>query len=135
MKVFEKSCAACHKLGTLGQKVGPELEGIGIRGPGRLLEDILDPNRNVDAAFRASILTKKDGGVVTGLVLREEGKSLVVVDDKGKELRIDSDDIEERKLVKLSPMPANVAETIPESDLLDLLRYLLDQRTKPEPKP
>ncbi|MCC7423986.1 MAG: HEAT repeat domain-containing protein [Planctomycetaceae bacterium] len=132
-KIFEKSCAACHKIGTLGAKVGPELEGIGIRGPARLLEDVLDPNRNVDAAFRASILSMKDGRVLTGLVLREEGKTLVFVDDKGKEQRVSADDVEERKLVKLSPMPANVAETIPEADFHDLLRFLLDQKQKPKP--
>jgi putative heme-binding domain-containing protein len=132
-QIFEKSCAACHKIGTLGAKVGPELEGIGIRGPARLLEDVLDPNRNVDAAFRASILSMKDGRVLTGLVLREEGKTLIFVDDKGKEQRVSADDVEERKLVKLSPMPANVAETIPEADFHDLLRFLLDQKQKPTP--
>src|SRR5262249_11506646 len=45
--VFEKSCAICHQLGGKGTKVGPQLDGIGVRGVDRLLEDIIDPNRNV----------------------------------------------------------------------------------------
>src|SRR5207247_1006000 len=58
--VFEKSCAACHQLGGKGAKVGPQLDGIGLRGADRLLEDILDPNRNVDQAFRATLIETDD---------------------------------------------------------------------------
>src|SRR5262249_44197701 len=47
-KVFEKSCAVCHQLGGKGARIGPQLDGIGSRGLDRLLEDLLDPNRNVD---------------------------------------------------------------------------------------
>ncbi|HEV3202937.1 MAG TPA: PVC-type heme-binding CxxCH protein, partial [Gemmataceae bacterium] len=51
-KVYEKHCAICHQIANKGAKIGPQLDGIGIRGFDRLLEDILDPNRNVDQAFR-----------------------------------------------------------------------------------
>src|SRR5262249_6464872 len=40
MKVFEKHCANCHQLGNKGAKIGPQLDGVGIRGLDRLLEDI-----------------------------------------------------------------------------------------------
>jgi hypothetical protein len=52
--VFAKTCAACHQIANEGGKVAPNLDGVGIRGVDRLLEDVLDPNRNVDANFRAS---------------------------------------------------------------------------------
>ena len=70
-KVFEKNCAVCHTLANKGAKVGPQLDGVGIRGLDRLLEDVLDPNRNVDQAFRLTILNLKDGKVVRGLLLRK----------------------------------------------------------------
>lgn len=50
--VFVKHCAVCHTIANEGAKIGPQLDGIGIRGLDRLLEDVLDPNRNVDMAFR-----------------------------------------------------------------------------------
>src|SRR5262249_5804068 len=56
-KVYEKNCATCHQLNGKGTKVGPQLDGVGARGLDRLLEDVLDPNRNVDPAFRATRLT------------------------------------------------------------------------------
>jgi putative heme-binding domain-containing protein len=134
-KVFEQHCAGCHQLQNKGAKVGPQLDGIGIRGLDRLLEDLVDPNRNVDQAFRASLLLRTDGQLVQGLVLREEGAVLVLADDKGKEVRISSAEIAERKVSTLSPMPANLLEQVPEKDFYDLLAYLLSQRDRPPQPP
>jgi putative heme-binding domain-containing protein len=126
--VFKKSCVACHRINDEGGKVGPQLDGVGIRGLERLLEDVVDPNRNVDAAFRALVVEKKDGLVVTGLKLREEGNTLIIGDSMGKEVRINNADIEEQRLSNLSPMPSNFADQLNENDLRALMAYLVRQR-------
>jgi putative heme-binding domain-containing protein len=126
--VFQKSCAACHQIAGKGNRVGPQLDGAGNRGVERLLEDVLDPNRNVDIAFRATILALDDGQVANGIVVREEGPVLVLVDSKGAEQRIAKSKIEQRTQTKLSPMPANVADQLSPQELNDLLAYLLKQR-------
>jgi putative heme-binding domain-containing protein len=127
--VFEKHCATCHQLGGKGAKIGPQLDGIGIRGVDRILEDVLDPNRNVDQAFRSTTVGLKNGQTVTGLLLREEGEVLVFADGQGKEVRVPKDTVEERTVSQLSPMPANFVDQIPEKDLHNLLAFLLAQRT------
>jgi putative heme-binding domain-containing protein len=127
-KIFEKSCAICHILANKGAKIGPQLDGIGNRGLDRLLEDILDPNRNVDQAFRSTTINLKNGQNISGLVLREEGEILVLADSQGKEVRVDKKEIEEKIVSQLSPMPANLLEQIPESDFYNLLAFLLLQR-------
>ena len=53
-RVYDQNCAICHQIDGQGGLVGPQLDGIGGRGLDRLLEDILDPNRNVDHAFRTT---------------------------------------------------------------------------------
>jgi putative heme-binding domain-containing protein len=128
VKVYEKHCANCHQLANKGTKVGPQLDGIGIRGVDRLLEDILDPNRNVDQAFRATMLNLKDGRTVVGLLLREQGAVLVLADSQGKEIRVDKALVEEQYVSQLSPMPANLVDQIPEADFYNLLAYLLTQQ-------
>jgi putative heme-binding domain-containing protein len=133
-KLFAKHCAACHRIGDQGGKVGPNLDGVGIRGLERLLEDTLDPNRNVDAAFRARVLNLTDGTTKTGLMLRVEGEVLVMADDQGKEFRVPTKDIESNRETALSPMPANFGEVIPEAEFRDLIGYLLEQRVKDPPK-
>ncbi|HET6575617.1 MAG TPA: c-type cytochrome, partial [Fimbriiglobus sp.] len=132
-KVFTQHCAACHQIGGEGQKIGPQLDGIGNRGAERLLEDILDPNRNVDAAFRATVLNLADGRTLTGLLVREEGQVLVLADAAGKEVRVPRADVEKRTTTTLSPMPANFDTAIPEADFHHLLAYLLEQRAKDSP--
>jgi putative heme-binding domain-containing protein len=131
--VFQKSCAACHKVGGVGNKIGPELDGIGHRGLDRLLEDVLDPNRNVDQAFRSTLLTTTDGRALAGLVLREEGQVLVLADAQGKEVRVAQSEIAERALSPLSPMPANAGEVISEVDFQHLVAFLLSQQAELRP--
>jgi putative heme-binding domain-containing protein len=130
-KIFDKNCANCHQLNGQGAKVGPQLDGVGIRGVDRLLEDTLDPNRNVDQAFRLTTLTLKKGQVVSGLLLREEGALLILADNQGKEIQVPKESVEERSTSQQSPMPANFAEQIPEADFYHLLAYLLEQRAAP----
>ena len=133
-KLFTKHCGACHKIGDVGGKIAPQLDGVGNRGLERLLEDTLDPNRNVDQAFRARIITTKDERTITGLMLRVEGEVLVVADDQGKEVRIPTKDIDKNRETMLSPMPANFGDVVPEADFYHLMAYLLDQKAKDPPK-
>jgi putative heme-binding domain-containing protein len=123
--IFMKTCANCHRLADVGGKIGPQLDGVGQRGAERLLEDILDPNRNVDEAFRTTLVTTTDGRVVSGLKLREEGADLVLADSTGKEIRIAAGDIDEVTVSHLSPMASNMLDQIGEKNLPDLLAYLM----------
>jgi putative heme-binding domain-containing protein len=127
-ELFAKTCAGCHRLDGKGNKVGPELDGVWSRGVERLMEDVLDPNRNVDQAFRATLIKTTDGRVISGLVMREEGQILVVQEAADKETRVALKDIEARVLSQLSPMPANVTEPLSEPDFYDLMGYLLQPR-------
>lgn len=127
-KAFEVRCGVCHQIEGKGARVGPQLDGVGGRGLDRILEDVLDPNRNVDQMFRTTVLALEDGRVISGLLLREEGKILVMADAQGQEVRVPADEVEERKTVQLSPMPADLAQQIPEPEFYDLLNYLLSRR-------
>ncbi|HLN28528.1 MAG TPA: PVC-type heme-binding CxxCH protein [Gemmataceae bacterium] len=127
-RIFEKSCAICHQIAGKGAKVGPQLDGVGNRGLDRLLEDVIDPNRNIDQAFRSTMLLLKNGQTVSGLVLREEGEVLVLADAQGKDVRVPKNTVEERTVSQLSPMPANLVDQIAEPDFYHLLAYLLAQR-------
>jgi putative heme-binding domain-containing protein len=134
-KVFEKNCMICHTLAGKGAKVGPQLDGVGVRGLDRLLEDVLDPNRNVDQNFRLTILNLKDGKVVRGLLLREEGEVYVMADDQGKETPVPKKDVDDRSTSMQSPMPATFSDKIPEADFYNLMAFLLKQTAKPTEPP
>ncbi len=123
--VFARNCAVCHAIESKGGALGPQLDGIGGRGPDRLFEDILDPNRNVDRAFRMNVITLKNGTVVAGLPRREEGAQLILADAAAQETRVAKADIAERKETETSLMPPTFGELIPPAELNDLLAFLL----------
>lgn len=128
--VFTKHCVACHQVQGQGTLVGPQLDGIGNRGSERIIEDVLDPNRNVDVAFHTAVITLDDGRVLVGLPRRDEGNATVFVNNEGKEFAIARAEIEEQRKLPNSIMPANFGELIPADEFYDLLAYLAAQTGK-----
>lgn len=129
--IYVKNCAACHSIDGQGGNVGPQLNGIGQRGLDRLCEDILDPNRNVDHAFRSTLLVLKDGEVTSGLFRREEGELVVLAESTGKEVSVPKKDIAERRQSETSLMPENFGELLTAAEFNDLMAYLLSKKAQP----
>ncbi len=129
-KVFTQNCAVCHQLDKEGALVGPQLDGVGNRGADRLIEDILDPNRNVDRAFRTTLVVLKDGDVQSGLFRREEGEMVVLADSTGKETSIPKKEIKERRESESSLMPDNFSDVIAPEDFNNLIAFLISKGTK-----
>ncbi|HMJ91406.1 MAG TPA: c-type cytochrome, partial [Candidatus Acidoferrum sp.] len=125
--VFERTCAGCHQLDGKGAVVGPQLDGIGARGAERVIEDIVDPNRNVDHAFRSTSFYLDDDEVVSGLFRREEGEQIVYADTTGKELTIAKKRVKERRESELSLMPEGIAEGLTPQEFNDLIAFLLSK--------
>ena len=122
---FATFCAACHQKGGQGGSIGPQLDGVSNRGVERLVEDILDPNRNVDVAFRYSIVKLKNGQTVLGLKRREVGESIVFADLVGAESSIAKADIASQEKTTRSLMPEALGQAIPPADFSHLLEFLL----------
>lgn len=126
-KMMQQHCAACHQLRGEGALVGPQLDGTIVRGAQRLGEDILDPNANVDKAFRITALLLDDDTVLTGLVRDSEDGSLVVTSQDGKSVQIAAARISDRRDTQQSLMPSNFGEVIDDHQLASLLKYLMAQ--------
>ena len=122
---FVTYCAACHQKRGEGCNIGPQLDGTGNRGVERLVEDILDPNRNVDLAFRYSIVNLKNGQTVLGLERRKVGESIVFADLTGSESNIAQADIASREQTTSSLMPEPLGQAIPPVEFNHLLEFLL----------
>ncbi|MEO6036027.1 MAG: c-type cytochrome, partial [Verrucomicrobiota bacterium] len=126
-RIFTQNCAVCHQLDGQGAVVGPQLDGVGNRGTDRLIEDILDPNRNVDRAFRTTLVVRKDGDVQSGLFRREEGEMVVLADSTGKEISIPKNEIKERRESDSSLMPDNFSDVISPEDFNHLISFLVSK--------
>lgn len=124
IRVFTDKCSQCHKLGTIGNVVGPQLEGIGNRGLERLCEDILWPDRNVDEAFRVTLVRMEDGVTHTGLITDRTDDTITLVDQTGKKVAIPTSEVEQEKRSELSLMPSNMEQTMTTHELASLLNFL-----------
>jgi putative heme-binding domain-containing protein len=109
--------------------VGPQLDGVGARGAERLIEDIMDPSRAVDPAFRLHILKLKSGGLMTGLLRREQDDELVFADTAGQEHSVKKADVAEEQVSLFSLMPSGFGEILPEQELHDLMAFLLERKS------
>jgi putative heme-binding domain-containing protein len=83
---IEKSqCLKCHRLNDQGEKIGPELTGIGSRFSRiHIIESLLDPSRTIAAGFQSQTVAMTDGRVLSGLKISETADELVLADNQGK---------------------------------------------------
>ena len=123
-QLFQQHCAACHQLRGVGTLLGPQLDGAVVRGVPRLSEDILEPNVNVDHAFRTSALLLDDDSVVSGLVREQAGGVVVITGGDGRSQQIAASRIVHRRDSLQSLMPGNFSELLNDEQLRGLLAFL-----------
>jgi putative heme-binding domain-containing protein len=125
-QVFQQNCAVCHRFRNAGGNVGPNLDGTAARGVHRLTEDILDPNRNVDPAFRQTFVETRDGQTFVGANVREQGETLTMTDATGKDVTVAKNAIKAQTQSRLSLMPPAFEAQLSPGDFNDLLAFLLE---------
>jgi len=126
------ACFSCHRIGSAGGIIGPELTQIGKqRSAEQLAESLLWPNRKQEPAYQAYKIQIEDGQVLTGYVQNPEASPLVFVDPAtGKTQSIRRDAIEQMA-TSASLMPAGLFESLPLGQQADLLRFLMGLGTDP----
>jgi len=119
-------CVQCHRVGTEGGWVGPDLTAVSARfGRRDLLEHILDPSKAVDEKFRVALITLKDGTELSGTVERDDQVLVLAPTGPGADPReISRNDIRERRWSDSSPMPTGLLDVLTQEQVLDLLAFL-----------
>ena len=122
--VFRRVCINCHKVGSEGANLGPDMTQVGKRlPPYKLVESIIDPNAEVDPKYLSTLVVTDEGKSVTGLLVSETDEELVIFDGK-EQRRIPADSIDERVQLKQSSMPEGLAATLSPTEFLDVIEYL-----------
>ncbi|MCR9292621.1 MAG: c-type cytochrome [bacterium] len=119
------NCSACHQMGYLGGKTGPELTRIGnTRTREALLEAILYPSIRIEQSFRPVKILTTDGQIMNGLVLTKTADKLELQTAADKTESIDLSDIESQQPSETSIMPAGMLDILSPQQLADLLALL-----------
>ncbi|MBI1370094.1 MAG: c-type cytochrome [Planctomycetes bacterium] len=130
--IFTRTCAVCHTLYGTGGKIGPDLTGSNRADLDYLLENVLDPNATVGVDYQLSVLTLKDGRIVSGMI-RQENDSTVTVQTVTEASVVDKAQIADRKTMAMSMMPEGLLATMQDADVRDLAAYLRSPRQIPLP--
>jgi putative heme-binding domain-containing protein len=142
----QTGCSQCHRFAGEGGSVGPDLTGVGRRiSPHDLLESILLPSKIITEGYATTEIELKSGDVVLGRVEREDDRAVLIRPLAATEevVTIRKSDIRRRALSTLSNMPTGIINTLSESQVLDLLAYLISDgdsehasfRSRPEATP
>ena len=126
--VFEAgkgSCIACHKIGSSGKSIGPDLSTIGsIRTSRDLLESIIFPSNTLARDYEAHVIETSDGQQTIGVIRSHSAEGLLVVDLAGQEKTIRHETITANATLTTSLMPSGLESTLTEQELLDLVAWL-----------
>ncbi|MEM7232715.1 MAG: NPCBM/NEW2 domain-containing protein, partial [Planctomycetota bacterium] len=118
------SCSKCHRRGSEGSDVGPDLSKIREKfDAAGLFDAVLNPSAAVLSGYEAHTIVTKDGRSFSGRIIAD-GKTVVLKDTEGKEQRIAKSAILLREASKVSLMPDNVGSGLSAAELADLISYL-----------
>lgn len=137
-KLFQElACSRCHKMNGRGGDFGPDLADVSQKielmqlAPLDIVTELVEPSKKIEDKYRLLTIQRKDGTVVSGLVVRENPSEVELVrnplDAKSapEKVRVSISEIETRTLSAVSPMPQGLLETCSADEIVDLLAYVL----------
>jgi putative heme-binding domain-containing protein len=126
---FGRLCLQCHTIQGRGQHVGPDLSGVTSKPKEVLLNDILDPIRQVTSDFASYNLTTSTGDTLTGLFVSENNAGITLRRAGLPDETVPRAQIKEVQASSRSLMPDGLEAGLTLQDFADLLEFL----GKPEP--
>jgi putative heme-binding domain-containing protein len=127
-KVFEAgkgACSACHRIGNVGNAVGPNLSAIGqIRGARDILESILFPSATIARDYEAHAIELANGQSLVAVISRNLPEAVVVADASGEQRTLPRAQIASMQPLPTSLMPSGLDHVLTEEELLDVAAYL-----------
>jgi len=121
---YKLICGTCHVLNGEGGNIGPELTGGARDNLDYLLQNIGDPGAVVAKAYQLTTLTMKDGRMLAGFV-RSQNERTVSLQTLAEALVVPVADIAKTDVAPVSLMPGGLLETLGETELRDLIGYLM----------
>jgi hypothetical protein len=123
-QAFAKVCAACHRLDGVGYELAPSLASYQFRGAEAILQNVIEPNREVNPQYLSYTIITMDERIVTGMILEETATSVTLVRGENLSETVDRSNIAEIKSSKVSLMPEGIETQLELQGMADLLAYL-----------
>ena len=124
-QIFTAQCASCHRVGSSGGRLGPDLSRVGAaRSREALIREIRTPSEWMPPAFESVTLVTRDGQKIRGIKKNEDVFSIQIMDARERIQGYLKSELQQVTLDKTSLMPEYGPERLSQSDLNDLVGYL-----------
>jgi putative heme-binding domain-containing protein len=128
-------CSKCHRIGELGERIGPDLTGIGDRlSRIHIVESILEPSRTVTPGYQTIAVALRSGRVLAGVKVAETDRSLTLGDNQGQKHELAKTEIDEQATQTQSTMPDGLVKQITPDQFVDLIAFLTSRKENPAAK-
>ncbi|MBI1372832.1 MAG: sorbosone dehydrogenase [Phycisphaera sp.] len=119
------ACMTCHAIGGAGGLVGPDLISIGASAPvDYLIESLLEPSKKIKEGYHTTVVSTKDGKVVTGTLVSNDDKEVVVRLATGVTQTIATGNVQQQTIVPTSLMPPGLTAQLRRDEFVDLVSFL-----------
>jgi len=113
------------RVTTAGGATGPSLLGVAKRfGRDDLLTSIIDPNKDVSRVTAPTRVTTTDGKAYLGMIVYEAVDGVILQTGAETTVRVAGENIESKKTVDTSLMPAGLLDKLTDREVADLMAYL-----------
>ena len=125
----KQGCVACHTLRPEETPKGPYMGQVGaILSRDQIAESILKPNASISQGFATVSILTKDNKSLVGFITSENADAIEMRDISGKAYNFKANNIKSRTELKISMMPAGLANSLSVSDFASLLSFLEKQK-------
>jgi hypothetical protein len=124
-------CARCHRLGSVGVSIGPDLTSVTRRfSRQNLLESILQPSRVIAQDYRSQRIVTSEGKILEGRVIYSGDYRSPIMRIATNPLiptqvvELEKSQVESFSASPVSFMPQGLLDTLQQDEILDLLAYI-----------
>lgn len=121
---FLERCAACHRAGSDGHAVGPDLVTVRTAGKAKLLTSIAQPHAEVAPQSIAFTVETMDGETYSALIARETPTQVTLRLGGGQELNLERRAVRSMRSSGQSLMPEGLLSGLSPQAVADLLEFV-----------
>ena len=120
------ACKNCHRIGSEGKQMGPDLTTIGKKyDRAQLLESLLEPSKRIEPKYVTYLVETTRGRIHSGLLVQKNDEQVVLRDSQDRLIHIPAAHVEQLAPESRSLMPELLLRDMTARQVADLLAYLI----------